>query len=289
MMVPVPLLTPRLSSLWLALVSPLYAQVGRELIDGVRNPTVVQDDSAHHDFTLRPRWIREVLARALVNEDLGFAATRWSDAPFSACAARLRWSQVRVSAGGLAGRLGIPRTGCSIPADFAHRGERRLVLSESSLAAAWASRPRDRWAGNAAGPTGSGVCGAGGRPGLLASGSGGARTATQTRGRDAGAGAGMAPVRGDAVGWGQSHTADRDLRSRRSPGPALLVWAVGDSSYRVCRNAAQHRSCPNGGREGAGRADTVTPERITAAIPLHALAPNLATPYYSVATVILTC
>ena len=44
-MVPVPLLTPRLSSLWLALVSPVYAQVGRELIDGVRNATVVQDDA----------------------------------------------------------------------------------------------------------------------------------------------------------------------------------------------------------------------------------------------------
>jgi uncharacterized protein YbjT (DUF2867 family) len=79
-MVPIPLLTPRLSSLWLALVSPVYAQVGRELIDGVRNATVVQDDTALHDFAVRPRGIREVLARALVNEDLGFAATRWSDA-----------------------------------------------------------------------------------------------------------------------------------------------------------------------------------------------------------------
>jgi uncharacterized protein YbjT (DUF2867 family) len=78
-MVPVPLLTPRLSSLWLALVSPVYAQVGRELIDGVRNETVVHDDHALRDFNVRPRGIREVLARALVNEDLGFAATRWSD------------------------------------------------------------------------------------------------------------------------------------------------------------------------------------------------------------------
>ncbi len=79
-MVPVPLLTPRLSSLWLALVSPVYARVGRELIDGVRNETVVHDDRAARDFDIRPRGIREVLARALVSEDLGFAATRWSDA-----------------------------------------------------------------------------------------------------------------------------------------------------------------------------------------------------------------
>ena len=79
-MVRVPVLTPRLSSLWLALVSPVYADVGRELIDGVRNETVVHDDRALRDFPVRPRGIREVLARALANEDLEFAATRWSDA-----------------------------------------------------------------------------------------------------------------------------------------------------------------------------------------------------------------
>jgi hypothetical protein len=79
-MIPVPALTPRLSSLWLGLVTPVYAQVGRELIEGVRNPTVVRDDRALEDFRIRPRGVREVLARALVNEDLGFAATRWSDA-----------------------------------------------------------------------------------------------------------------------------------------------------------------------------------------------------------------
>ena len=43
-MLRVPVLTPRLSSLWLGLVSPVYAGVGRELIDGVRNETVVRDD-----------------------------------------------------------------------------------------------------------------------------------------------------------------------------------------------------------------------------------------------------
>lgn len=93
-MVPVPLLTPRLSSLWLALVSPVYAQVGRELIDGVRNPTVVKDDRALRDFSLRPRGVREVLARALINEDRGFAATRWSDALSSQRAPR-GWGGVK--------------------------------------------------------------------------------------------------------------------------------------------------------------------------------------------------
>ena len=94
LMIPVPALTPSLSGLWLGLVTPVYAQVGRELIEGVRNPTVVRDDRALRDFSIRPRGIREVLARALVNEDLGFAATRWSDALSSRRVGR-GWGGVR--------------------------------------------------------------------------------------------------------------------------------------------------------------------------------------------------
>jgi uncharacterized protein YbjT (DUF2867 family) len=90
----VPVLSPRLSSLWLGLVTPVYAQVGRELIDGVRNPTIVEDDRALRDFDLRPRGVSAVLQRALVNEDLGFAATRWSDA-LSAQRELRSWGGVR--------------------------------------------------------------------------------------------------------------------------------------------------------------------------------------------------
>ena len=79
-MIPVPVLTPRLSSLWLALVSPIYARVGRELIGGLRNETVVQDQTALTAFRVRPRGVRQSLARALAKEDSAFAATRWSDA-----------------------------------------------------------------------------------------------------------------------------------------------------------------------------------------------------------------
>ncbi len=93
-MIRIPALTPSLSGLWLGLVTPVYAPVGRELIEGVRNPTVVRDDRALRDFGIRPRGVREVLARALVNEDRGFAATRWSDALSSRRAGR-GWGGVR--------------------------------------------------------------------------------------------------------------------------------------------------------------------------------------------------
>ncbi|MFO0912077.1 MAG: SDR family oxidoreductase [Pirellulales bacterium] len=83
-MIPVPLLTPYLSSLWLGLVTPLYARVGRKLVESLRNPTLVSNNLAEAVFAVRPRSLREAIARALVNEDREFAETRWSDALSSA-------------------------------------------------------------------------------------------------------------------------------------------------------------------------------------------------------------
>jgi len=78
-MIPVPVLTPRLSSLWLGLVTPLYARVGRDLIESICHETVVRDDRARHDFAIEPIGAREAIANALANEDREFAQTRWSD------------------------------------------------------------------------------------------------------------------------------------------------------------------------------------------------------------------
>jgi uncharacterized protein YbjT (DUF2867 family) len=77
--IPVPVLTPSLSSLWLGLVTPVYARVGRKLIDSLRNETLVTDTAALETFDIRPRGIGEAIERALVNEDRDFAETRWSD------------------------------------------------------------------------------------------------------------------------------------------------------------------------------------------------------------------
>jgi len=80
LMIPVPVLTPRLSSLWLGLVTPLYARVGRELIESICHETVVRDDRARQDFAIEPIGLQESIANALANEDREFAETRWSDA-----------------------------------------------------------------------------------------------------------------------------------------------------------------------------------------------------------------
>lgn len=64
-LISVPVLTPYLSSLWLGLVTPASAEVGRHLIEGLRNPTIVHDQSARDVFSIRPVGIREAVARAL--------------------------------------------------------------------------------------------------------------------------------------------------------------------------------------------------------------------------------
>lgn len=79
-MIPVPILTPYLSSLWLGLVTPVHARIGRKLVGSLRNPTLVRDTTALETFPIRPRGLRESIERALVNEDREFAQTRWSDA-----------------------------------------------------------------------------------------------------------------------------------------------------------------------------------------------------------------
>jgi uncharacterized protein YbjT (DUF2867 family) len=80
LMIPVPLLTPRLSSLWLGLVTPVYARVGRQLVDGLKNPSVVTDSAALAVFPIRPVGLRDAIGHALRYENRAFALTRWSDA-----------------------------------------------------------------------------------------------------------------------------------------------------------------------------------------------------------------
>lgn len=93
-LISVPVLTPRLSSLWLGLVTPVYARVGRKLVDSLRNPTVVKDEAALREFAVKPRGLSEAIERALTNEDQEITATAWSDALSSARGPRT-WGGIR--------------------------------------------------------------------------------------------------------------------------------------------------------------------------------------------------
>ncbi|MBM4183654.1 MAG: SDR family oxidoreductase [Gemmatimonadetes bacterium] len=129
---PVPVLTPRLSSLWLGLVTPIYARVGRQLIDSMRHPTVVTDSRALQAFALRPCGYQEAIARALRNEDAELASTRWSDALSSAGVAR-SWFGVRFGQRLVDSRV----TEVPVPPDRAFRPIERIGGRTGWYAADW--------------------------------------------------------------------------------------------------------------------------------------------------------
>jgi uncharacterized protein YbjT (DUF2867 family) len=62
---PVPFVTPWLSSLWLGLVTPVDTNVARPLVEGLTTATVVTDRSGASAFAIEPLAFDEVLRRAL--------------------------------------------------------------------------------------------------------------------------------------------------------------------------------------------------------------------------------
>jgi uncharacterized protein YbjT (DUF2867 family) len=93
--VPVPVLSPRLSSLWLGLVTPLYARIGRQLVDSLRHPTVVTDTAAETLFpSIHPVGVDEAIARAQAEEATEAGSSRWSDSLSAGNTAR-SWGGVR--------------------------------------------------------------------------------------------------------------------------------------------------------------------------------------------------
>ncbi len=78
--VPLPVLTPRLSSLWIHLVTPVSHRVARPLAEGLRNEVVCPDDEARRLMPSRLLTVREAIERALRTVRLGGVETSWSDA-----------------------------------------------------------------------------------------------------------------------------------------------------------------------------------------------------------------
>jgi uncharacterized protein YbjT (DUF2867 family) len=68
---PVPLITPWLSALWLGLVTPVDTSVARPLVEGLRTATVVTDPSGAEPFGIEPEPFDEALRRALAEEAEG--------------------------------------------------------------------------------------------------------------------------------------------------------------------------------------------------------------------------
>jgi uncharacterized protein YbjT (DUF2867 family) len=67
--VPVPFITPWLSSLWIGLVTPVDAGVARPLVEGLSTETVVTDPSGADLFDIHPAGFDDTLRRALAEDE----------------------------------------------------------------------------------------------------------------------------------------------------------------------------------------------------------------------------
>lgn len=80
-LLPVPVLTPRLSSYWVHWMTPIPAEIGRPLIEGLRNEVVVRDSRAQVLFPgIQPMGYAQAVERALASLEAGKVETAWSDA-----------------------------------------------------------------------------------------------------------------------------------------------------------------------------------------------------------------
>jgi uncharacterized protein YbjT (DUF2867 family) len=67
--IPVPLLTPWLSSHWIGLITPVDAGVARPLIEGLSTDTTITDPSGMELFDIQPRSFEEALREAIAEEN----------------------------------------------------------------------------------------------------------------------------------------------------------------------------------------------------------------------------
>ena len=78
--VPVPVLTPRLSSLWVHLVTPVSHRIARPLTEGLRNRVVCRSSEAAELIPQQLLSVREAITAALEKVAEGGVETAWTDA-----------------------------------------------------------------------------------------------------------------------------------------------------------------------------------------------------------------
>ena len=229
-LLPVPVITPHLSGLWLGLVTPAQARIGRALVEGLRNATVVRSDTARRTFGITPLPLFEALARAVSEDRSNLKTDR---------------------------RIGHRRcsTGGRIRPHPSYWRRRRLVFRQSPVEIARVARPmlrrrRDDWQT----PRLRAV--RGWRHHRRMDGRGiPARQAAAPRGGHEAAGPGVARVRSYAARFRAAiaHFSNCDVRSARRPGSRLLgrrTTRFTRSCFAACCKAWR------GGRSAASELDS---------------------------------
>ncbi len=76
----VPVLTPRLSSYWLNLVTSVPMSIARPLVEGLRNDVICHDHRIREWIPAAPMTYREAVRLALQKDQSGYLESRWTDA-----------------------------------------------------------------------------------------------------------------------------------------------------------------------------------------------------------------
>ena len=76
-MVPVPVLTPNLSSKWLGLVTPVYARVGKKLIESLKNDSIITKTNQQDSFEIIPCGAEEAIKNTMETDYIGSSESTW--------------------------------------------------------------------------------------------------------------------------------------------------------------------------------------------------------------------
>lgn len=77
---PVPFLSPRLSSYWLTLVTPVPYKVGAALVEGLKSETLIQNDHAQRYFpNIQPEPFHRAVQKAISELENDLVLSRWCD------------------------------------------------------------------------------------------------------------------------------------------------------------------------------------------------------------------
>ncbi len=141
--VPVPVLTPRLSSLWIHLVTPISHRIARPLAEGLRNRVVCRNDDAQRLMPQTLLTVREAIRAALDRVAHDEVETSWSMA--GPIPGDPDWAGGTVFTDRRA-HPGRGAAGCGLARGRAHRRRPRLVCRGLAVAPARVDGPAGGWA-----------------------------------------------------------------------------------------------------------------------------------------------
>jgi hypothetical protein len=78
-LIPINVLTPKLSSYWLALFTPVPYNVASSLIEGLKSEAILTNDLRKRYFSLTPRTLEENVQNAINEIETNQVLSRWSD------------------------------------------------------------------------------------------------------------------------------------------------------------------------------------------------------------------